>query len=68
MRIRIVEHYSQESGHFLGHTLQFKPFALWPVWMKMNGNKLYTNENRMEHDIVFAFQLDGKIKEKRVYD
>ena len=64
MKLRIVKRFSKEDGKLLGYALERRiiPF----VWKLMSEYQPEA-ENRVEHDIVWLCELDGKVKTTSVY-
>jgi hypothetical protein len=65
-RYRIVEHYNKENGHFMGYSLQYKPFPFIPYWREPK-YPTYSSQERLEHDLCWFLKLDGIIAEKSEY-
>lgn len=57
MKVRIVEHFSKETGKFLGFSLEtsYIPFV-WKRVEEYNTN----SERQVEHDALWLLELDGK--------
>ena len=64
MRIRIVEHYDKENGHFLGYEIQYKLFWFCPFWRTIDGMPWLKDKQSLEHDIFFLLSIHGLIKTK----
>ena len=62
MRLRIVEHYSEETGRFLSYELQYKPFWWWPFWRKFNSrDSYYSKIEDMRRDALFLLHINGVV-------
>ena len=67
MKLRVVEHFSKETGKFLCYELQYKPFLLWPVWKKLGTDCWTKDKSELEQNIVYLLTVDGKISNAREY-
>jgi len=64
MKLKVVEHFNKENGHFIGYELKKKALFFLP-W---KGIRRYKSEAEMDHDIVWLFSLEGKVKRGHEYD
>ena len=68
MKVRIVDHFNKASGRFIGYEIQFKPFWWWPVWLKVNEGRRYSDEEHMHNDVLYLLARNGVVKYKSSYD
>lgn len=64
MKVRIVKQFSKETGKFLGFALEtsYIPF----VWKQVQEYRT-TSDRQVEHDALWLFELEGKVKRKNQY-
>lgn len=67
MKLKIVEHYSQENGKFLCYELKYKPCWWWPVWRRFT-DSWTKDKTELYQNIAFAFMLDGTLVSEREYN
>ena len=67
MRIRIVEHYNKENGHFLGYEIQHKSCWWWPFWKTIDGMPWLKDKQSVEHDVYFLLSIHGIISTKNEF-
>ena len=64
MKVRIVKQFSKETGKFLGFVLETSYFPF--VWKKVQEYNV-GSERQAEHDALWLFELEGKVKRKNQY-
>ena len=64
MKVRIVKQFSKETGEFLGFILEtsYIPF----IWKRVQEYRT-TSDRQVEHDALWLFELEGKVKRKDEY-
>lgn len=67
MKIKVIEHYSDVGGQFMGYEIQYKPFWWWPVWKTYNGMPWLRTQQGMEHDVFFILSIEGIIKTEKEF-
>lgn len=64
MKYKIVTHFSKEDGRVIQYELKEKPLFFLP-WKSL---RLYKSEESLDHDLVWLFSLDGKVKRGEEFD
>ena len=62
MKYKIIEHYSKETGHFMGYTIAYKPLPLIPYWREIPVDRWYSEISKAEHDICFMMKCNNDLK------
>ena len=64
MKVRIIKKFSKETGKFLGYALKVNviPFV-WNKYKEYAPNE----EEQMEHDALWMFELANKVQRKNTY-
>ena len=59
------------DGHLRGYSISYKPIPFLPYWKKIDPhgkNELYSDLERVEHDICFLLRVNGYIKDESTCD
>ena len=68
MKVRVIRHFSKETGKFLGEEIQTKPFWFWPGWHTVQKEKKYFDSEELNSDVLFLFSLSGLLKYSYEYN
>ena len=73
MKFKIVNHWSKETGRFLGYSFRwypccFLPFYWHEIHKSSNDTKLYEDIREVEHDICFILKMQGVLGKADKFD
>lgn len=64
MKIRIVKQFNKENGKFLGFALETSSIPF--IWKRVQEYQA-SAERQAEHDALWLFELEGKVKRTSEY-